>query len=185
MPITAFRRLAACAAALLLAACATPERPFVPGPASVQLSPVDAPFSAAGRIAVNADGRGHYGNFEWRHAPDRDELSILSPVGSTVARLTRDGDGVALEADGKTHRAPDVETLTEETLGYPLPLENLVWWIRGLPAPDEPAERVDGGIAQQGWRIRFVADEGGSPVPRRVEMVRDGLSIRLVTHRWQ
>ncbi|RXZ44791.1 lipoprotein insertase outer membrane protein LolB [Crenobacter cavernae] len=178
-------RLAALALVATLTACATVERPFVPGPESTAQRPADTPFAAAGRIAVNADGRGHYGNFEWQHRAERDELSILSPVGSTVARLTRDDSGVALEADGQTRRAPDVETLTADALGYPLPLENLAWWIRGLAAPGVPVEKTADGIEQEGWRIRFIADDAGGPVPRRVELARDGLSIKLVTHRWQ
>jgi len=170
-------------ATLLLGACAT-QQPFQP-PAQQQSA--DTPFSASGRLAVKVDDKGSYGNFEWQHAPAHDVVSITTPVGSTVARLTRDAGGVLLEADGKQTRSANVEELTNETLGWTLPLDNLVWWIRGLPAPNTPSERLaDGALQQQGWTIRFFRDEGdtASQVPKRVELARDRLSIRLVTHAW-
>ena len=171
------------ASSLLLGACATRDVPFQPAVQAV----ADQPFTAAGRLSVNVDGKGHVANFDWQHAPERDTLSVTTPVGSTVARLTRDAAGVTLEADGKRRTATDVEALTEETLGWRLPLSNLVWWIRGQTAPGLAVERLpDGSVRQEGWTIRFVSDaEAPGPYPRRGELSRDRLSMRLVVHAWQ
>ncbi|MDN0082123.1 lipoprotein insertase outer membrane protein LolB [Crenobacter sp. SG2305] len=180
-----FVRVVLLAATLLVTACAT-QQPFQP--VNLPGQAIDTPFSVSGRLAVKVDDKGSYGNFDWQHAPTRDVVSITTPVGSTVARLTRDADGVLLEADGKETRSANVEELTNETLGWTLPLDNLVWWIRGVPAPNAPSERLaDGALQQQGWTIRFFRDEGDtvSRVPKRVELVRDRLSIKLVTHAWQ
>lgn len=177
------RRLVLCVA-LLVTGCASHEALFRPAP--VATVAVDAPFSASGRLSVRFDGRGQMARFEWAHRSDGDELLVNSPIGTTVARLTRDADGVTLEADGKTWKAPDVETLTETRLGFTLPLANLVWWIRGRAAPGAPATfGEDGSLLQQGWLIRFVADQPGAPYPKRVDLSRGDLSIRLVTDRWQ
>jgi outer membrane lipoprotein LolB len=81
------------------------------------------------------DGKGSVGQFDWAHRLNDDLLSVNSPLGTTVARLQRDPAGVSLQADGKTWQATDVESLTQDVLGWTLPLGNLVWWIRGLPAP--------------------------------------------------
>jgi outer membrane lipoprotein LolB len=71
-------------------------------------------------------------------------------------------------------------------LGWTLPLGNLVWWIRGLPAPDEPYRFADdGSLTQQGWTIRFVSDaDVPSPYPKRVDMQRDRLTLRLLPQNW-
>lgn len=173
---------------LLVAGCATPaleedkSNLFRPTPTTAQ----DTPFHASGRIAVNYDGKGQYGNFNWAHSPSHDELNLVSPLGSTVAKLTRDGNGVQLQSGGKTQQANDVQQLTANTLGWELPLDNLSWWIRGHPAPGVESETsADGSLQQQGWKIRFVAGEPGSAVPRRVDMLREGLSIKLITDQWQ
>src|SRR5207244_1945489 len=111
---------------------------------------------------------------------------LLSPAGSTVARLTRDASGVQLQSGGKTRQAADVQQLTADALGWELPLDNLAWWIRGQAAPGiASATSSDGSLQQQGWQIRFVVGEPGSAVPKRVDMMREGLSIKLVTDQWQ
>jgi outer membrane lipoprotein LolB len=178
------RFLLVLAALAALAGCASRETVFRPDMALVT---ADAPFQTSGRLSVKVDGKGQMANFDWHHSPLRDELSVNTPIGSTVARLTRDASGVTLDADGKTWRAPDVEALTEARLGFTLPLGNLAWWIRGRPAPGEPAAYdADGSLEQQGWRIRFTSDaDHPSPYPKRVDLDRDNLSIRIVTDHWQ
>lgn len=168
-----------------LAGCASQETVFrTEVPAAAQ---ADTPFNASGRLSVRLDGKGQVANFEWSHALDGDVLSVNTPIGTTVARLVRNQQGVTLESDGKTWHAPDVESLTESRLGWPLPLGNLVWWIRGRAAPGVPLKLgQDGSLQQQGWQIHFTADaDSKSPYPKRVDLDRDNLSIRLVTYRWQ
>lgn len=172
------------AALLTLAGCASRETVFRPDATSAA---ADTPFRTSGRLSVRIDGKGQMANFDWQHAPGRDELAVNTPVGSTVARLTRDASGVTLDTDGKTWHAPDVEGLTEARLGWTLPLGNLAWWIRGRPAPGVPAQfGADGSLLQQGWIIRFAAEDGSpSPYPKRIDLERDRLSIRIVTDHWQ
>jgi outer membrane lipoprotein LolB len=170
----------------LLCACASQESVFrARAPGSVQ--PQDQSFNASGRLSVQVDGKGQVANFEWSHTAARDELSVNTPIGTTVARLTRDSHGVKLEADGKAWEAPDVETLTQARLGWSLPLGNLAWWLRGQAAPGVPLTLgEDGSLQQQGWHIRFTtAPDNPGPYPRRVDLERDNLNIRLVTYHWQ
>lgn len=178
------RLMCVLAALVALGGCASHETVFRPDAGSGM---ADTPFTTSGRLSVRVDGKGQMANFEWQHSAARDELSVNTPVGSTVARLTRDADGVALDADGKTWRAPDVEALTEARLGWRLPLGNLAWWIRGRPAPGVPAVLgEDGSLQQQGWHIRFVSEaDQPSPYPKRIDLERDNLSIRIITYRWQ
>ncbi|WP_293765721.1 lipoprotein insertase outer membrane protein LolB [uncultured Aquitalea sp.] len=167
----------------LLSGCAT-ETVFRPTPSPTAVA--DKPFAVSGRLSVNADGKGHVANFEWTHQPAADQLSVNSPLGNTVARLERTDAGVTLQADGKTWQAGDVEQLTEQVLGWRLPMSNLAWWIRGLPAPGaEFSHAADGSLLQQGWQIRFVSDaDAVGEYPKRVEMQRDKLTIRLVPQVW-
>ncbi|PRP69214.1 lipoprotein localization factor LolB [Chromobacterium amazonense] len=177
--------LACALLAMLLTACASREAPFRAAPSAS--AAIDAPFSVSGRLSANLDGKGHVANFDWRHQPPRDEVAINSPLGNTVAKVLRDGDGVVLLADGKRLQAEDVESLTRQVMGWPLPLSNLAWWIRGLPAPNLPSRLDDdGSLEQQGWRIQFVRDaDVDSQHPKRVEMQRDGLTVKVVVQSWQ
>lgn len=178
--------LAAVAAfALALAGCASHEAPFAPQTAAP--ARVDTPFTASGRLAVRYDGRGELAGFDWTHSAARDELSINTPLGNTVARLVRDAGGVELTQGGDSWRAPDVEALSRQRLGWELPLSGLAWWIRGYAVPGQAAEvDADGILHQAGWNIRFVSDaDAPSPYPSRVELSRGDLSIRLITSNWR
>ncbi|UTH76535.1 lipoprotein insertase outer membrane protein LolB [Chromobacterium sp. IIBBL 290-4] len=178
------RFLALIFAAVLLVGCAS-EAPFRAPVSSA--SAVDTPFNVSGRLSATLDGKGHVANFDWRHAPAHDEVAINSPLGNTVAKVLRDPGGVALLADGKRWEADDVEGLTQQVLGWPLPLSNLAWWIRGLPAPGMDSRMdADGTLEQQGWRIRFIRDaDEQSAHPKRVEMQREGLIVKVVVQSWQ
>jgi outer membrane lipoprotein LolB len=185
------KRILLICSVLALAGCATvgggtheDNNLFQPTPTTATAP--DTPFHASGRISVNVGGKGQYGNFNWDHSAQHDELNLLSPLGNTVARLTRDGDGVKLQADGKVRQAADVQELTSQTLGWALPLDNLSWWIRGRTAPGmDAATDPDGSLEQQGWKIHFVAGDPGNTVPKRVDLMREGLTIKLVTDQWQ
>lgn len=170
--------------ALSLAACAQLS-PMAPVDAGRQ---TDAPdFRIDGRLAVKATGKGHYGNFDWKRAGGVDDVAVMSPLGQIVATLNRSRDTVCLVARQRERCAADTEQLTEAELGWPLPLDNLGWWILGRPAPGE--WRQDGtGFVQDGWRIvaESPVDTASGPRPTRVTLTRGtDLEIRFAINGWQ
>jgi outer membrane lipoprotein LolB len=169
-------------AALALSACAELQR-VVP--------PEDVEFELAGRIAVRYREEAASGNVAWRHARDSDELLITSPVGSIVARLVREGtEFVLTTADQQQFRARDPETLTEQALGFRLPLAGLADWVRGQPVGGMPAVAVRDGqgrlatLEQNGWRIEYQAF-GADGLPVRLKLTYPGIDLRLAIHEWK
>src|SRR5581483_3907940 len=137
----------ASAAVLALAACATLPEPSAP--------PAEGGFELHGRVAVRYGADGASGNIAWRHSGDADDLLITSFLGQGVARIHRTGGEVQLVAEGKEHRAPDAETLTERVLGWRLPLAGLPDWVQGRPAPGGAAQ-----VRREGGRlVAFVQDD--------------------------
>lgn len=151
-------------------------------------------FNMNGRIGARYDGKGFYGNVRWRHDAAGDEVWLLSPLGQTVAQLTRGAGGVdLLTSDQRRFHAADAETLTEDVLGWRLPLQGLAYWVQGRPAPGDGAEAreaaADGGVRlrQAGWTIeldKFSVVDGAS-LPGVVSLRRDGLEVKLAVERWQ
>ena len=179
---------AAAAAGALLAACAA----LSPAP-EVSRAPVR--FDLLGRVAVNYDGRAFTSSVRWQHAPERDEIWLLTPTGQTLAYIVDDAGGATLTgADQKQYRASNVESLTRQALGWELPLARLGYWVRGEAAPGPAPEDVLrdersrlAALTQDGWRIAFVhyppGEQGG--LPRRLDLASGVHEIRLVVDGWR
>ena len=167
-------------AAAVLGACAElPEAPT--------LSP--GGFDLAGRIAVRYAKEGASGRIQWRHSGETDDLLITSPIGQGIAHISRNGDEYRLTTkDGKEFRATDPESLTEQTLGWRLPLAGLPDWIQGRAAPGENADLHRDAeqrlleLRQDGWRVEYEEFRNGHP--SRLRMSREDIEIRLVVDRW-
>lgn len=172
-------RFALCVAAALLGACtALPEHGTAP-PGGFELS---------GRVAVRAAKDSGSARIFWRHSSDADEMLIISPVGQTLARIQREGGLFRLQTgDRKEYRASNAETLTEQALGWRLPLSGLADWVQGRASPDRPSEVTrpagDGlDIRQDGWRVAYEEFRDGKPY--RLRLSREDIEIRLVVDQW-
>jgi len=167
------------AAAAVLGACASlPEagRPLPGG------------FELAGRVAVRYGKDAASGRVLWRHSSDTDDLLITSPFGQGVARLNRNGDQFRLlTGDQKEYRAGNAEDLTEQALGWRLPLGGLADWVQARPSPGRPAEvrgelNRDLELWQDGWHVAYEEFRDGRPL--RLRMSRENLEIRLIVDQW-
>lgn len=97
--------------------------------------------------------------------------------------------------DGETYRSGDPEALIKAATGWQLPIDSLVWWIRGLPGPDGDFRLLfdDSSqlamIRQQGWEIRYDRWQsfitGYPELPARITAVKDDKRVRMVVTRWQ
>jgi outer membrane lipoprotein LolB len=185
------RRLAAptgLLAVLAMAGCASlPPAPLPPATA------VEA-FHLIGRVSVRYGEDGFSGSLDWHHTPARDEVLILSPLGQGVAQLVRDAAGVTLTtSDRRVFRAGDAESLTEQALGWRLPLSGLPQWVQGRPAPGGGAQLkrdADGRVerlTQGGWQIEYLGYKAfaAGTLPARVFMDSADLRLKLVIDDWQ
>lgn len=154
-------------------------------------------FGLIGRVSVKADKHGFSGGVHWRHTDISDELLLFSPLGQTVAQIDRGPEGVHLiTSEQKTYYASSVEDLTEDVLGWRLPLSGLQFWVLGTHFPFTMSEKdLDASgrtvaIRQDGWRITYL-DYFSQPVPtynilpRVVELSRVDLKLRLVIDDWK
>jgi outer membrane lipoprotein LolB len=101
---------------------------------------------------------------------------------------------VSLEvANQGRYDAPNPEVLLEEQLGWKLPVSNLAWWVRGLPAPDSKSRlTLDGdsrlaSLEQDGWKVDYTTytQQNGFWLPERIKLSGTDLDVTLVIKIWQ
>jgi len=150
--------------------------------------PIPGGFELSGRVAVRHGKDAASGRIFWRHSNDADEVLITSPLGQGVARLNRKGDQFQLvTGDRKEYRADNAEDLTEQALGWRLPLAGLSDWVQARPSPGRPAEvrgdvNRDLELWQDGWHVAYEEFREGRPF--RLRMSRENLEITLVVDQW-
>jgi len=151
-------------------------------------------FEIDGRLSARHGTEAFAAGFRWHHERERDELELVSPLGQTIARLSGDASGVQLQnADGHVRTAADWTALTEQGLGWPLPVDGLVFWVQGAaregaPFAMEPdAEGRPSVLRQDGWTIVYQAFTPTENVswPSRMTLLYPGVELRLVIDAWQ
>jgi outer membrane lipoprotein LolB len=185
------RAALALAAAAALSGCATPRVSAPTGPAPDPS--VLGQWTAAGRLALAADGEGGSGAFNWEQRAETTRLDVRGPFGAGALQVVVTPDSLSV-ADG-AGRAVDAEAARTELrsrLGADLPWASLRYWMLGLPAPDAPAEVKDATtvplrvIEQSGWSIGYEAFTlvEGLSLPRRLTATSGGVRVRILVDEW-
>lgn len=203
LPMTFPCRAALLALPILLAACAgvPPAAPTLPdsGVTRAYQQSVDINGRMSVRYQINGRDEALHGSFEWRQRPDNTQLTLLSPLGQTLAQINVTPAGATLTQAGQPPlSAADADALASQALGWPLPVAGLRDWLQGMvtvPGGKRVAlaPRDDGGdiVSADGWRLRFPAWEDGTPArPRRIDLARSteqagDVALRLVIDSFQ
>jgi len=184
---------------LLLSGCAAlpPQQASVEPPTyrpHLQRISEISSFAIVGRIAVLTETKGFSGTMRWHHHADGDDIAFYSPLGTQLGQLNADADGVTLATSNqKTYRADDAEALTQQTLGWSLPMAGLSDWILGRPesgAAEILAWDQAGHIAhlrQNGWDIEYPSyqEVGRLQLPGKILLKSPKLDLKLVVETWQ
>ncbi len=188
------------AALLTLAAgCATIVRPT--GPANeaawrqrlASLDQLDN-WRLEGRIGVVTPHRGGSASLDWREQGATMTLSFSGPFGIGAVKLTGTPEQMLIrDSKGREWTTDTPDVALERTLGWPVPVASLRYWIVGRPAPGTPyrlqlgARGLVMSLEQQGWTVRYQAYSPvhGLLLPIRLAASRAGGHIKLIVSAWQ
>ena len=151
-------------------------------------------FAIEGRMAVQYNGRGYSGQMRWQRQSENQQISLMTPLGNTLADITEDKQGVTLiTSDGKAYREHDASMLTERIIGWPIPISDLHDWVLGRPSEGnvENAQWDEQGrlqTFQQGdWKVEYAAyqDVEQYSLPTKVTLRHEKIYMRLVVDNWK
>ena len=151
-------------------------------------------WSMQGRVALSVGDRGGSGRLDWRQQGDAFEVSLAAPVTRQSWRLAGTHLGATLEGlEGGPRAGRDADVLLREATGWPIPVQAMAWWVRGLASPDAVLEfGADGRprrLYAQGWTVDYQewlpASEPWPEMPRRLQAVRGDARVRVVVDGWE
>ncbi len=180
---------------LLLGGCATSGGAPL---STASVAPYRSTLALQGSIGINylRDGKREsltFG-FDWQQSPDATDVTLTLPTRQTAAVLRLTPQLATLQQAGQPVRtAADLDSLTNQILGWTLPVSGLRDWLQGY-ATDAQGQRFSASpanntvVTRDGWKVDYLTwqDElAPVPQPKRIELTRlvagdvEELSIRI------
>lgn len=158
-----------------------------------QIAPIDA-WQVSGKLGIRSEQESGSAVIFWLQRQDYFDIRLSGPLGQGSTRLTGRQGAVSLEIGNRgTFHAHSAEALMQQQLGWSLPVENLLWWVRGLPAPHSKSQVLldDNSLLKQlkqnQWTIDYLSyrTENDLQLPERIKLSGAGLDITLVIKEWR
>ncbi len=172
------------------------------------LRPYYKAIDVSGRLSVryeqNDKEQAVYGSFTWSQALDHTVVTLLSPLGQTLATINITPDLSTLQQAGQPIRtAADVDQLTSEALGWPLPIAGMRDWLQAFGNdsknqrfnlnPTSDSSAVTSVTTSDHWLIQYTNWQTGadnSGYAKRIDLSRNTeqagpVAIRIVIDSWQ
>ena len=148
------------------------------------------------RAAIRLEGEFYNIGIRWQRDDRRFKMLLEAPFGQGVFRIeSSEGDIYRLRLpDGQVFENHTAEALLEEVIGWSLPISGLEYWIRGLPRPGSTYSYRSGAggrtrsINQDQWAIDYLdyfVQQEDPQLPRRIKLVSDKVTLKLIVERWQ
>lgn len=180
---------------LLIAGCATtpPVPPVDWHRAKAERQQLER-WQMKGRAAVATQNNGWNASVAWNQDSARSELNLQGALGVGGVHVTSDGQAVEIETSkGEKINSEDAAAALEQTIGIPLPLASLRYWLLGVPDPAMPAveELDDRGrlsrLEQDGWQATYdrYAYQNEAWLPGRMRLEKGPVRVRVVVDQWR
>lgn len=142
-----------------------------------------------GRAAVALGTQGWQASLNWRQVDDAAELHLSGPFGIGALVLRQTPEGLSMNGGPPSDA---VMSLVQEKLGFDLPIENLHYWLLGVPNPASAFDlsRNDQDranlLCQAGWSIAYerYMPVAGDLLPARLVLTTGDVRVRIVIDHW-
>lgn len=180
-----------CLAVALLAGCAI-RAPQPDVAWSAEQSAAMTRFMVHGKVGFRRGESGGSAALVWKQDGSTYDLLATGPLGQGATQIQGNAGWVRIASGKEVRESNTPETLLGEALGWPVAIDSLAWWVRGLPAPghhaeiDYDAEGKPARIRQQDWNIlldRWRAS-GNQLLPHRLIATGGDSRITLLIERW-
>ena len=158
---------------------------------------IDVSGRLSARYEQNGKEQAIHGNFTWSQNATETVVTLLSPLGQTLATINIGADQATLAQAGQPIRsASNIDALTVQTLGWPLSTAGLSDWLQGFGRNAAgqcfvatPATDTYDVTTADNWRLHYtnwqIQSDAADSYPKRIDLARDAtqagdVAIRIV-----
>ena len=146
-----------------------------------------------GKLGVRSQKNATSANLQWQQDPKFFSVKLSGPFGAGTITAQGNQEIIDVKQGEKTFLGSP-QTISDQLLGIPLPLNALSWWARGLPSPNlSPAvdQSTDAqgrinGFKQGDWQLvytRYMVSQGYL-LPTKMSGQFGDLSFKLIVSDW-
>nr|WP_081475710.1 lipoprotein insertase outer membrane protein LolB [Microbulbifer agarilyticus] len=154
-------------------------------------------WEVKGKLGVRSPRENGSANLVWQQANANYRIHLSGPLGAGSTTITGAPNGVSLQkGSDPAVFASNPAQLTEQIMGWPLPVSEMFYWVRGLAAPGavsgqrKNAEGLLQSLQQAGWQLNFSDYQVVGPykLPSRIKAASSNpagpVSVTVVVKEW-
>lgn len=130
--------------------------------------------------------------YNWQQYGSNYRIQLNSTLNLYQINLVGQKGSVTLtQANKQPLVARSPENLLQQAVGWSLPISNLYYWMRGIPAPGPYSAQYDGlghitSLQQQGWFLSYLryTTVNGIDLPSLISMQGSNIKARVLMRRW-
>ena len=151
-------------------------------------------WEITGAIAAHNAKKGWTASFHWiQHHQDEYQIRLFGPLGGGTV-LIEHQNGLTTYQDGpQVNTSHNADNLLKQKTGIALPVDNLYYWVRGLPAPG-PIQSIKydtfhrlHSFQQAGYTIEYpkIQTVNHIDLPKQIKLQNKGVSIKVAIKQWK
>ena len=150
----------------------------------------------SGRIGVKTPDENVAANFDWTQRNDHFNITMSGPLGA--GKIKMDGtpkNATLIDSKDKVHKTDNINKMFSKITGYPVPLSNIFYWIKGQAAPSSvhkvnySSKNKTKTIVQDGWTIKYqnftYIKDKDLYLPEKVTISNKEVLIKIVIKNWK
>ncbi len=150
-------------------------------------------WEIVGAIAAKNKSKGWSATLHWlQRGPQAYQIRLMGPLGNGSVMISKQGNLVYFQSGHKKSMSKNAEELLLKQTGIRLPVGNLYYWIRGLPAPGQVKSAFYDQskhlqiLRQNGYQINFYQYNSinGRALPTLIRLQGNDLRVKVVIKRW-
>lgn len=183
-----------------LTACA-PPRPSEEPPANREIPLEERKAETAtvssweikGALAAKTKAKGWSATMNWvQQGANSYQIRLMGPLGGGTVLISKKGNTITFQDGSKITTSTNADELLLKQTGIRLPVNNLYYWVRGLPAPGGvQSEKHDQfnhliQLKQNGYTIDFTkyTSVKGIDLPSMICLEGNGVMVKVVIKNW-